>query len=175
MYLISAYFDKNTTEQLQKYIDRIAVVTGNSFMVDNNVPPHLTLAAIEARSVDALVPAFESLHNKLQQGDISIITVGQFMPKVIYAAPYINQYLFELNRCICDAYADVPETTISKYYRPLSWLPHITLGKTLNSLQMNEAVKAMQEFKSIDAKIVRIGLAKVNPHADVSIIDLKGN
>ena len=68
MYLISAYFDKNTTEQLQKYIDRIAVVTGNSFMVDNQVPPHLTLAAIEARSVDALVPAFESLHDKLQQG-----------------------------------------------------------------------------------------------------------
>ena len=139
MYLISAYFDKNTTEQLQKYIDRIAVVTGNSFMVDNQVPPHLTLAAIEARSVDVLIPAFESSHDKLQQGDISIITVGQFMPKVIYAAPYINQYLFELNRCICDAYADVPETTISKYYRPLSWLPHITIAKTLTKEQIRTA------------------------------------
>ena len=54
MYLISAYFDKNTTEQLQKYIDKIAVVTGNSFMVDNQVPPHLTLAAIEAEEGDEM-------------------------------------------------------------------------------------------------------------------------
>jgi hypothetical protein len=172
MYLISAYFDKNTTEKLQEYICKIAEASGNSFMLDNNVPPHMTITAIEARSVDVLIPTFEKLMGKLSRGDISIISVGQFMPKVIYAAPYINQYLFELNKSICEAFAEVPETTISKYYRPLSWLPHITLGKTLTIDQMNEAVKAMRDFKNIEAQIVRIGLAKVNPHEDVCNIEL---
>ena len=37
---------------------------------------------------------------------------------------------------------------------------------------MIEAVKVMQDFKSIDAKITRIGLAKVNPHEDVREIQL---
>ncbi|SEK27353.1 2'-5' RNA ligase [Pseudobutyrivibrio ruminis] len=172
MYLISAYFDKNTTEKLQEYICKIAEASGNSFMLDNNVPPHMTLTAIEARNVDVLVPTFENLNNKLHGGDISIISVGQFMPKVIYAAPYLNQYLFNLQQDICEAFAHIPETTISKYYRPLSWLPHITLGKTLTIDQMNEAVKAMCDFKNIEAQIVRIGLAKVNPHEDVCNIKL---
>lgn len=172
MYLISAYFDKNTTEKLQEYIYKIAEASGNNFMLDNNVPPHMTLTAIEARRVDVLIPTFETLNNILQSGNISIISVGQFMPKVIYAAPYLNQYLFNLQQDICEAFADIPETTISKYYRPLSWLPHITLGKTLTIDQMNEAVKTLRDFKNIEAQIVRIGLAKLNPHEDVCNIEL---
>ena len=173
MYLISAYFDKNTTEKLQEYICKIAEASGNSFMLDNKVPPHMTLTAIEARSIDVLVPTFENLNNKLHGGDILIISVGQFMPKVIYAAPYLNQYLFNLQQDICEAFADIPETTISNYYKTLSWLPHITLAKTLNKDQMAKAIMCMNDFKVLDAQIVRIGLAKLNPHQDVSEISLK--
>ena len=151
MYLISAYFDKNTTEKLQEYICKIAEASGNSFMLDNNVPPHMTLTAIEARSIDVLVPTFENLNNKLHGGDISIISVGQFMPKVIYAAPYLNQYLFNLQQDICEAFADIPETAISNYYKPLSWLPHITLAKTLNK-EPGSYLKDI--LKDIERKIV---------------------
>ena len=62
MYLISAYFDKKTTKILQKYIDRIARETGNIFMTQNHVPPHMTISAIEARTVEVLVPAMDALH-----------------------------------------------------------------------------------------------------------------
>ncbi len=41
-------------------------------MVANNVPPHLTLSAIEARSVDALVPAFESSKKDASLNSFSI-------------------------------------------------------------------------------------------------------
>ncbi len=172
MYLISAYFDSNTNKILQKYIDNIAAASGNQFMVDNNVPPHLTLSAIEAKSVDVLVPAFEDLRGRITSGEIEIVTVGQIMPKVIYAAPYLNSYLNELSKSIYSTFADIPETTISKYYKPLSWLPHITLGKTLTTCQMQEAFKVTQDFKPFTGQIVKIGLAKVNPHEDVSAIEI---
>ncbi len=172
MYLISAYFDEVTNKQLQGYIDRIALTTGNDFMVAHNVPPHLTLSAIEARSVDVLVPAFEQLEGQVKKGEISIITVGQMMPKVMYVSPYLNEYLQMLEQQIFDSFASIPETTISKYYRPFSWLPHITLAKTLTMEQMLMAVHQMEDFKSIDASIVRLGLAKVNPHKDIKTITL---
>ncbi len=172
MYLISAYFDANTNKILQKYIDNIAAASGNRFMVDNNVPPHLTLSAIEAKSVDVLVPAFEDLRGRITSGEIEIVTIGQIMPKVIYAAPYLNNYLNELSKDIYSAFADISETTISKYYKPLSWLPHITLGKTLTISQLQEAFKVTQDFKPFTGQIVKIGLAKVNPHDDVSVIDI---
>jgi 2'-5' RNA ligase len=172
MYLISAYFDESTNRVLQGYIDRMAQATGNDFMVAHNVPPHLTLSAIEARNVDVLVPAFEKLDGHVSKGDIRIITVGQLMPKVLYVAPYLNEYLQGLAEQVYECFADIPETTISNYYRPLSWLPHITLAKTLTKEQMPVAVQQMEDFKSIDAKIVRLGLAKVNPHEDVRTVQL---
>ena len=43
MYLISIYFDKQTNKTLQRYIDKIAEKTNNHFMIENRVPPHITL------------------------------------------------------------------------------------------------------------------------------------
>lgn len=172
MYLISAYFDENTTNVLNGYIEKVAQTTGNDFMGANNVPPHLTLSAIEARSVDVLVPAFEMLGGRISKGDISLITVGQLMPKVLYVAPYLNEYLQNLEHQIFDCFNAIPDTTISNCYRPFSWLPHITLAKTLTREQMITAVQMMEDFKRLDASIVRIGLAKVNPHEDVRLIAL---
>ena len=87
MYLISAYFDENTNKILKHLQQRIADKTGNDFMIRNNVMPHLTISAIEARNVDVLIPAFEKVcREKLQPLDekgvvninntINIVSVG---------------------------------------------------------------------------------------------------
>ena len=170
MYLISAYFDEESNRVLQGYIDEIAKVTGNDFMTKNHVPPHFTLSAIEARDAEVLVPAFEALDAEFKSGQIEFVTIGQLMPQVIYAAPYLNGYLMDLSQVIYDRFKDIPETTVSKYYKPLSWLPHSTLGKMLAPDQMLAAVKVTSDFKPFTAKVVKIGLAKVNPHEDVRII-----
>ena len=93
MYLISAYFDENTNKILKHLQQRIADKTGNDFMIRNNVMPHLTISAIEARNVDVLIPAFEKVcREKLQPLDekgvvninntINIVSVGQLFPRV---------------------------------------------------------------------------------------------
>lgn len=167
-YLISVYFDEKANKILQRYIDQIAVATGNAFMIAKNVPPHMTITSIEARTVDVLKPTFRNLDGKLKAGKIQFVSVGQLLPYVMYVTPVLNEYLSELSVQIYEAYKAIPETTISKYYQPGSWLPHITLGKTLNKEQMMEAFKVMQEnFQPFEAIITEIGLAKVNPHEDV--------
>lgn len=50
MYLISAYFDSTTTKQLKRIIDTLAVQTGNDYMTENEVPPHLTISSFETRN-----------------------------------------------------------------------------------------------------------------------------
>mgnify|MGYP001658309316 FL=1 len=54
MYLISAYFDEHVTKGLQRLIDNIAKETGNTYMIENNVPPHLTISSFETRKPDNL-------------------------------------------------------------------------------------------------------------------------
>ena len=173
MYLISAYFDEATTKKLQEYINRIYEATGNGFMVENHVPPHMTISALEARNVDVLVPGFTSLEGTLNSQEIQIVSLGQFLPYVFYGAPVLNDYLQQLSQKVFDTFKDIPGVTVSRYYQPGSWLPHITLGKKLSREQMSQALEAMQDFTPIKGKIVRIGLSTVNPHRDIKLLTLE--
>ena len=173
MYLISAYFDNKSTKALKRHIDSIAEVTGNCFMTDNNVPPHMTITSIEARRGELLVPAFEFVASQLQQGKIIIPTIGQLLPYVLYAGVVPNTYLNDVQRAFLEEIGKLPEVSFSKYYMQDSWLPHITLGKTLSENQMRTAFDIMRKtFRPIEAEIVSVGLAKTNPHEDIKVISL---
>lgn len=184
MYLISAYFDENTNKILKQLQQRIADKTGNDFMIRNNVMPHLTISAIEARNVDVLIPAFEKVcRERLQPLDekgvvninntINIVSVGQLFPRVIYAAPVLNEYMMNLSISIYNEFATIPETNISKFYQPYSWMPHITLGKCLDKEQMRQVFAVLQDlFMPIDGQIAKIGLSTVNPYREVLSVEL---
>ncbi|MDE6908928.1 MAG: 2'-5' RNA ligase family protein [Lachnospiraceae bacterium] len=168
MYLISVYFDNASSARLQSLIEQIAKASGNHYMTEKQVPPHLTLSAIEARSADILMPAVKQLQGRLGQGTIQFVTVGQLFPYVLYTMPVLNPYLQELALQVNHAVWDIPDTTVSKYYRPQSWLPHVTLGKTLSKEQMRQAFSVVQDrFSVFEAQVTELGLAKVNPHDDV--------
>lgn len=62
MYLISAYFDEHVAKGLQRLIDNIAKETGNTYMIENNVPPHLTISSFETRKPDNLKEEFMKLN-----------------------------------------------------------------------------------------------------------------
>lgn len=184
MYLISAYFDENTNKILKHLQQKIADKTGNDFMIRNNVMPHLTISAIEARNVDVLIPAFEKVcREKLQPLDekgvvnvnnaINIVSIGQLFPRVIYAAPVLNEYMMKLSISIYNEFTTIPETNISKFYQPYSWMPHITLGKCLDKEQMRQALAVLQNlFMPIDGQIAKIGLSTVNPYREVLSVAL---
>ena len=168
MYLISAYFDAQSNKVLNRYIKQIAEKTGNRFMLSHQVPPHMTVSQIEARSEEVLIAHFYKLQDELHKGSIEVASIGMMMPYVIYAMPVFNQYLLDLSMDVYCAFNQIDETKISKYYKPMSGIPHITLGKTLTKEQMLGAVGILQDgFVPMTAEITEIGLARVNPHEDI--------
>ena len=173
MYLVSVYFDEKTNKIFNRYIRIIAEKTGNTFMTEHNVPPHMTLSSIEARSVDVLTGAIEMLRGKMEKGSVRFVSTGQLLPYVFFATPVLNDYLQTLASQVYESIKDIPETSVSRYYQPGSWLPHVTLGKTLTKEQMQTAFAVMQDnFQPFTATITEIGLAKVNPHEDVVRFEL---
>lgn len=173
MYLISVYFDQKAEKTMERYIHQIADKTGNLFMTDNHVPPHLTISSVEARSAELLLPYVEKLQGQLSQGVVQFVSVGVLLPYVIYLTPVLNAYLQELSQKIYDTVSGIEEISVSKFYRPMQWLPHLTLGKTLTKEQMRIAFEVMQErFAPFDATVLKIGLAKTNPHEDLWMLEL---
>lgn len=168
MYLISAYFDEKAQKTMERYMRRIAEKSGNSFMTDNHVPPHLTISSVEARSGELLIPYVEKLRGQLLQGDVQFVSVGMLLPYVLYLTPVLNRYLQDLSQKIFEAVSGIPEVSVSRFYQPMQWLPHATLGKTLTKEQMRTAFEVMQEeFAPFDANVIKLGLAKTNPHEDL--------
>lgn len=174
MYLISAYFDEQTSKTIERYIKQIAEKTGNTFMTDNHVPPHLTISSVEARNGELLIDYVKELSKHLTTGNIQFVSVGMLFPYVMYLTPVLNEYLLTMSKQIYEVVSEIPMVSVSKYYKPLQWLPHVTLGKKLTKEQMQIAFSIMQNrFALLDGTITKIGLAKTNPHEDILLIDLK--
>lgn len=54
MYHISLYFDEETTAHMHRLIEKVAQATGNKYMLEAKVPPHITLCALECGDEELL-------------------------------------------------------------------------------------------------------------------------
>ena len=174
MYLVSIYFDEKTNQKIQKYINQVAEKAGNSHMLNGNVPPHITVTAFEAQDESEVICALEGAVKHFQRGRLTWASVGQFFPYVIYTAPVLNQYLHEMSVILHDALVQVEGVKISPYYQPFQWVPHSTIGKTLSKEEMKVAFEVMQNsFGVFEGEVVKMGLAKPNPHRDIMTWELR--
>lgn len=172
MYLISVYFDNKTEDQIQSYINDVEMSCGNTFMKDNSVPPHMTISAFETRDEACVVEMLTSTMSNIKKNKIEWVTVGTF-PTVIFIQPVLNEYLHSLSSLVYDSLVNLPNTKVSKYYKPFSWLPHATIAKQLTEEEMREAFSVLHKsFGVFEGEIVRIELAKKNPYRIIASWEL---
>lgn len=168
MYLVSIYFDEKTNERLKSYIEQVAKKTGNTFMIDGKVPPHITVGAFETKNeIQAKAVLEETLANR-KQGKVQLVSVGTFQTSSIFISAVYNEYLHEMCKSVCHALESVDNTVIRRNYQPFHWLPHVTIGKTLSREQQLAAFEELQHsFGPLEASVVKIGLSKTNPYMDI--------
>lgn len=174
MYLISAYFDKETTDKIQEYINQVAKKTGNTFMLDGRVPPHITLAAFDVDREGQITAFLEQEISQLQQGTLQWASIGTFLPYVIYLAPVLNEYLHHLSVKVNEALLQMDGVSVRPHYQPFQWIPHTTIGKKLSPEEMRTAFYVLQhQFGMFSGQVTHIGLAKTNPYENLAVFDLK--
>lgn len=174
MYLVSIYFDEKANKKIQQYIDAVAERTGNRFMVDGNVPPHITVSAFETLDEGVAVEALQRVTERIGRGKILWASVGQFFPYVLFLTPVLNCYLHNMSDILYEEFSEVDGLQFSPYYLPFQWQPHTTIGKKLSKEEMKVAFDILQDsFGVFEGEVVRIGLAKPNPHRDIVSFELK--
>ena len=168
MYLISIYFDEQTNKKIQSFINQVAEKTGNTFMIDGKVPPHITISALETKNEEQIIEALEKAVSRIKSEQLQWVSVGQFFPYVIYLTPVLNEYLHSMSQEVYESLKDTGDTEISPYYRPFQWLPHTTIGKKLSQEEMCIAFEIVQKnFSMFNGRVTKIGLAKTNPYQDI--------
>ena len=171
MYLISLYFDDDTNSKMKKLINCVAEETGNTFMIDNNIPPHITLQAFDTRNEEMAIKLFEENVKTIVDGKVFFASIGVLKKQVIYLEPVLNEYLHNLSMETYKIFESIPDIKFSPYYKPFGWIPHLSVGKHLDEIQLKYAFEILLErFSPFKANVTRIGIAKTNPHTDLRII-----
>lgn len=174
MYLVSVYFDEKTNKHIQRFVNQVAERTGNRYMLDGNVPPHITISAFETQDEKTVIEVLDSLVRNLHKGSLTWASVGQFFPYVIYMAPVLNEYLHKMSASVYESLSGLEGVLVNSHYQPFQWLPHTTIAKKLSKEEMQIAFEVLQNsFGVFEGEVVRIGLAKPNPHRDIATWDLK--
>ena len=172
-YLVSLYFDDKTNKQILKYMTAVAEATGNDYMLEHKVPPHITISSFEVAesnsdAVRQLVQKFNEVFQNVSGGVIQWVGTGAFMTSTLYLSPVLNQYLQKLMEDVYAVVSANKNIKLSKYYRPFQWMPHTTIGKKLDAMQLVKAFEAVQpDFKVITGNVIKIGLAKASPYEDI--------
>ena len=176
MYLISLYFEQNTTNRINQYIKQVAKKSKNTYMLDANIPPHMTISAFETCCLNEVTVCLENSISKLSQGNVQFVGAGVFFPYVLYLQPVLNRYLHSLSVTIYESLFSITDTYIQKYYQPLQWLPHTTIGKKLSRTEMLTAFSVLQDsFGLFEGTVTQIGLSKTKPYTDIMVWNLKNN
>lgn len=93
MYLISVYFDEKTDQRIRNLMEQAAKMSGNSYMIDAKVPPHITISAFETRRETEAAEMLKCAAEDMKSGTVMWASAGAFFPGVIYLAPVLNAYL----------------------------------------------------------------------------------
>ena len=174
MYLISLYFEEKTSQKIQKLINKAACKSGNDFMINGRVPPHITISAFETYEIHEIINALEEKVRNIKSGDITWASIGIFKSSVIFLTPVLNKYLHNISAEIYDAISVNTGISISRYYRPFQWMPHTTIAKKLTREQLYSAFEELnRNFTIFNGKVTQIGLSKTNPYEDIIVWNLK--
>lgn len=157
-------------------MNRVSEKTGNTFMVEGKVPPHITVSLFETKQEEKVIESLEKAVGNIRSGRLQWVSVGTFFPYVIYLMPVLNGYLQFLGQTVHECVEKVEETRVSPYYRPFQWLPHTTIGKKLSQEEMKVAFEVLQkDFGVFEGLVTSIGLAKTNPFENIRVWQLKKN
>lgn len=168
MYLLSLYFDKDSSRKIQKLIDRAALKSKNNFMIEGKVPPHITIAAFQFNDDHEIIKVLDKTINNINKGDITWASVGSFKSSVLFLAPILNEYLHNLSVSINNSLADMENISVDKFYKPFQWMPHTTIAKKLNREELLEVFEEVEKnFTIFSGAVVSIGLSKTGPCREI--------
>ena len=74
----------DTSRKIQRLIDKVASKSGNSSMIDGNVPPHITIAAFHTNEERRVIELLEDIMKDIQSGVLTFASIGVFKSSVIY-------------------------------------------------------------------------------------------
>ena len=170
-YGIALCFDKDTELYFNSIMAAISDETASAEKrTSPSFPPHITLACFSAESIDPIIKELGRYASGLKASDMTWVSLGAFVPSVLFAAPVINDYLLSANAALSRL---LEPFALHGHYLPNKWVPHTTLAVNLSHDELVKAFDiASQQFNFFAGKCNRLLFAECEPYKKVAVWDL---
>jgi len=170
-YAIVLYFNDESEAKFNVLIEQVARKT-NNYMIDNKIPPHITISMFSTSDINKAEHVVSShIHEfkELTQCELLWVSIGAFVPQVLFAAPVMNQQL--INACeMINRFLEPEIDSLNRYYQFNSWVPHTTLATKMTKDELICAVEvASLKFTPLSGYVNRIALARCNPYKELRV------
>jgi len=168
-YAIVLYFDDTANKIIGNMIERTAALSGNSYMLDINIPPHVTLGCFFCGEQSDLLEKIESFAKNVTPFEVTFNSIGAFEPYVLFVSPVKDEYLTQLNSLLHELLLNSYEPAENANYLPDRWMPHCSLAVRLNEEQFSKAKAIENEtIFPFTTQVTKITLVKCNPYNEVA-------
>jgi 2'-5' RNA ligase len=100
-YAIIFFFDKTTEDTINELINKIAQNNGNNYMLENNIPPHISISLFEYNdAIHTIIKLLDKNISNINIQNIYLASIGIFNPNVLFLSPVMDNYLLESNKNI---------------------------------------------------------------------------
>ena len=169
-YAVSLHFSKDINEIISSAVSLIAEETGNPFIIENRIPPHVTIGAFHAAREDEgkLLRRVEDFSRRQKAGLVHFTEIGNFKEKVLFLKPEKDGFLTEINRKLHELILPEFEKGDNGYYLPEVWFPHTTLATRLNQKQFAGALAIAEKIQlPLTAEVCEIGFYQCSPFMEL--------
>lgn len=169
-YAVSLHFTPDVNDIITSTVKSIAKVNGNSFIIENKIPPHVTIGAFHATKEDEskLIQMVEEFSKSQKAGIIQFKEIGNFNGKVLFLKPEKDGFLAQINAELHSILLPEFEKAENGYYMPEIWFPHTTLATRLNQGQFEKAAKIAERINlPLETEINEIAVYQCSPFAEL--------
>ena len=171
MYAVVLYFDEDASSKLNRGIKGISDVSGNRYMLDVEIPPHITIGAFLCDEPTELLEKVREFAAQVKQFPVRFEKVGAFGTKVLFASPIKDECLASINVKINELLLGDFAPADNENYIPEKWIPHCALAVRLDDEQFQVAKEIQLEFPLV-AQVEKLALARCNPYKELEIWEL---
>lgn len=174
-YAVSLHFTPDVNEIISSVVKSIDEVTGNSFIIENKIPPHVTIGAFHAAKEDEtkLIQMVENFTKTQKAGVVRFTEIGNFNSKVLFLKLEKDGFLSQINEELHSVLLPEFEKAENGYYLPDIWFPHTTLATRLNQSQFEKSLNITKSIKlPLETKINEIAVYQCSPFAELKRLSL---
>jgi len=169
-YAVIVYFDHKSEGKIRRIQNEVSRVTGNTYLSDNKILPHITLSLFSKESYQEILEDLAAFASELRDVSVSLSSIGIFnsSPAVVNLLPVVSDELIRIHTSLTGILSQ-HISDFDPYYERADWVPHCAVAVNINPNELTGAIETTCSlFTPMTCTFSTLSLVECNPYSKIA-------